>query len=189
MTIQKNRLSIFFLTIMISCHGVLQAQPTQFKKYTNQNYKFSFDIPTYWAMTYRKDEGGFICVPVTKSEKEEYKDCFEGIVFRMELFRINLDSTLVSEGMYTKDGDTYSTRDRTGDSVKAKNIKGSNWTGIYHDNVCEIICDSSRVSAVGGQCQFIYFSNGRVTVCIDTNGRGFDDGVLKRLLDSFRFHK
>jgi hypothetical protein len=126
---------------------------------------------------------------VTKTEKEEYKDCFEGIVFRMELFKTDLDSTLLSEGWYTKQGDTYSTRDRTGDSLKAKNIKGGTWTGIYHDNVCEIICDSNDVRALGGHCEFIYFSNGRITVCIDTNGREFDDAVLKRLLDSFRFYK
>ena len=189
MAIQKNQLCVFLLTISIACCTVIQAQPANFKKYTNQHYKFSFDIPTYWTMEYHKNEGGIICVPMTIAEKREYKDCYEGIVFRMGLFRTNLDSTLVSEGMYTKDGDKYSTRDRTGDSVKAKNLKGGNWTGIYHDNVCEIRCNSSGVHAVGGQCEFIYFSNGGVTVCITTNGREFDNAVLKRLLNSFRFYR
>jgi hypothetical protein len=128
-------------------------------------------------------------VPLTKTEKEEYKECFEGIVFRMELFETNLNSTLLSEGLYTKRGNTYSTRDRTGDSLEAKNIKGTTWKGIYHNNVCEIICDSNDVRALGGHCEFIYISNGRITVCINTNGREFDDAVLKRLLDSFRFYK
>jgi hypothetical protein len=189
MTIQINGLSILLLTVSLSCHGILNAQTIQFKKYTNKDYQFSFDIPSYWTIIYSKDEDGLICVPVTKSEKEEYKNCYEGIVFRMELFKTDLDSTLVSEGMYTKHGNTYSTRDRTGDSLKAKNIKGSNWTGIYHDNVCEIICDTTDVVALGGHCEFIYFSNGKATVCIDTNGREFDEEILKRLLNSFRFYK
>jgi hypothetical protein len=167
----------------------MHAQPTAFIKYTNHDYKFSFYIPAQWEIIYKADEGGLICVPVTKTEKEEYKDCFEGIVFRMELFKTDLETALLSEGSYTKHGDTYSTRDRTGDSLKAKNIKGGTWTGIYHDNVCEIRCDSNNVSALGGKCEFIYFSNGRITVCIVTNGREFDDAVLKKLSDSFRFYK
>jgi hypothetical protein len=188
MTTQINRLSILLLTVCLSCQEILNAQSTQFKKYTNQEYHFSFDIPSYWAIRYSKDQGGLICVPLTEQEKEKYKNCFEGIVFRMELFKTNLDSTLTSEGGYTKIGDTYYTQDRSPDSVKAKNIKGSNWKGIYHDNVCGITCNDG-FHAVRGQCEFIYFSNGRVTVCIDTNGLELDDAVLKKLLDSFRFYR
>jgi hypothetical protein len=188
MITQINRLSILLLTTFFSCQRI-NAQSIQFYKYSNREHQFSFDIPGYWKIIDSKDEGGSICVPLTESEKKEYKDCFEGIVFRMELFKTDLESTLISEGMYTKHGDTYSTRDRTGDSLKGKNIKGGTWTGIYHDNVCEIRCDSNDVHALGGHCEFIYFSNGRITVCITTNGREFDDAVLKKLMTSFRFYK
>lgn len=186
MASQINRLSILLLIVFLSRQGILNAQSPQFKKYTNQEYHFSFDIPNYWTIIYSKDQGGLICVPLTTQEKKKYKDCYEGIVFRMELFRTNLDSTLTAEGRYTKNGDTYYTQDRSSDSVKAKNIKGGNWKGIYHDNACGITCNDG-FHAVGGQCEFIYFSNGRVTVCIDTNGLELDDTILKKLLDSFRF--
>jgi hypothetical protein len=128
-------------------------------------------------------------VPLTASEKEEYKDCFEGIVFRMAFFKSGLDSALAESGMYTKNGNTYSTRDRTGDTVQAKNTTGTSWRGIYHNNACEINCQSTGIHAIAGQCEFLYFSNGQMTVCIETNGRAFDPPVLKRLLASFRFHK
>jgi hypothetical protein len=108
----------------------MHAQPIPFKKYTNRDYTYSFDIPVYWEIMNKADEGGLICVPVTKTEKEKYKDCFEGIIFRMELFKTDLDSTLLSSGIYTKQGDGYSIRDRTGDSIQTKNLKGNNWIGI-----------------------------------------------------------
>jgi hypothetical protein len=188
MTTPRNRLFLLLLTISLFCRGILNAQSIQFKKYVNQEYHFSFDIPSYWTIRFSKDQGGLICVPLTKKEKEKYRDCFEGIVFRMELFNANLDSTLATEGAYTKVGDTYYTIDRTYDSVKSKNIKGSSWKGIYHDNVCGITC-ANGFHAVAEQCEFIYFSNGKATVCINTNGREFDDAILKKLLNSFRFYQ
>jgi hypothetical protein len=184
----RNRLSILLLAISLFSQGILDAQSIQFKKYVNQAYHFSFDIPSYWTIRFNKDQGGLICVPLTKQEMEKYKDCFEGIVFRMELFNSNLDSTLATEGVYTKVGDTYYTTDRTRDSVKSQNIKGSSWNGIYHDNVCGIMC-ADGFHAAAGQCEFMYFSNGKTTVCINTNGRELDDAVLKKLLNSFRFYQ
>lgn len=77
--------------------------------------------------------------------------------------------------------------DRERDSVKADNIKGKTWTGIYHNNVCGIKCTDTGFHAVAGQCEFIYFSNNKTTVLIDTNGAQFDDYVLKRIISTFEF--
>lgn len=183
-----NRTFLLSLIIALTFQGS-NAQSIAFKKYTNQEHQFSFDIPGYWKIINSKEQDGLVCVPLTASEREEYKDCFEGIVFRMEIFTSGLDSALLAEGMYTKKAGGYVTRDRTGDSIQTKNIKGSTWKGIYHDNVCEISCESSGVHALGGHCEFLYFSSGITTVCIDTNGRAFDPAILKKLLDSFKFLK
>jgi hypothetical protein len=181
-----NRIVIFLLTIFFfnSASGYGQ---TEFKRYTNQSYNFSFDIPSRWTIKYSKEQDGLICVPTTKVEKEIYEDCFEGIVFRMDFFRLDLDSALAAQGVYTKEGNYYYTSDRERDSVKTENIKGKNWIGIYHNNVCGISCKNNGFHAVGGQCEFIYFSNGKTTICINTNGRAFDNEILKRLINSFRF--
>ena len=187
MTTQINRLSILLLTVCLSCQGVLNAQSTQFKKYNNQRYHFSFDLPVNWTIVYSKTQDGLICIPLTKQEREIYSDCYEGIVFRMDITPMALDSALADDGNYTKVGDTYYTHDRINDSVRVKTIKGANWRGIYHDNVCGISCDG-HFHAVAGHCEFIYFSNGKITVCIDTNGLEFDDAVLKKLLESFKFY-
>ncbi len=170
--------------ICLFCQGVLSAQSTQFKKYNNQQYHFSFDLPANWAIIYSKAQDGLICIPLTKQEKEIYSDCYEGIVFRMNIITMALDSALADEGKYTKVGDTYYTHDRINDSVRVKTIKGPNWRGIYHDNVCGISCDG-HFHAAAGHCEFIYFSNGKITICIDTNGLEFDVAVLKKLLDQF----
>ena len=173
---------MFFLNL-----DLIYGQTTEFKKYTNQSYKFSFDIPSGWTIKYSKEQDGFICVPTTKTEKEMYEDCFEGIVFRMFFYNLGLDTTLLKDGLYTKEDDTYYITDRVNESVKAENIHGKNWTGIYHNNVCGISCKENGFHAAGGQCQFIYFSNGTTTICVTTNGREFADDVLKRLINSFRF--
>lgn len=183
-----NRLPIFFLTILLFCSGLIHGQTIQFKKYTNQVYKFSFDIPNYWAIKYSKLQAGFICEPVTKREKEKYRNCFEGIVFRINFYTAGLDSTLINEGSYTKTGDTYYTSDRFSDSIKAKIINGKNWKGIYHRNICGISCKENGFHAAGGQCDFLYFSNGTTTISINTNGKQFDSKILKRLISSFKFY-
>lgn len=170
------------------CSALTFGQTSNFKTYTNQTYNFSFEMPTYWTIIYSKLQDGFVCVPLTKSQKENYKDCFEGIVFRLEFYKSSLDSTLLGDGLYTKKGDKYYITSTLNDSVEIKNIKGKNWTGIYHDNVCGISCKDSGFHAAAGQCEFIYFSNGKTTICINTNGREFDDDVLKRLLKSFKFN-
>jgi len=183
-----NNLTIVLLATFIFNSHLCQGQTIPFKKYTNSTYNFSFDIPNYWIIKYSKEQDGFVCVPTTKSEKENYADCFEGIVFRLDFYKSSLDSTLLSDGLYTKIADTYYTSDRVNDSVKAKNIKGKNWTGIYHNNICGISCKDTGFHGAAGQCQFLYFSNGKTTICINTNGREFDDVVLKRLISSFRFN-
>lgn len=105
----------------------------------------------------------------------------------MDFFHYGLDSTLGEQG-YSKVGDTYYTTDRVNDSVKTENIKGKTWTGIYHNNVCGIICIDNGFHAAGGQCEFLYFSNGKVTICINTNGSQFDDKILKEIIKSFKFY-
>jgi len=102
-----NKLAIFFLTIFFFNHDLIYGQTIQFKKYTNQTYKFSFDIPGSWTIKYSQEQDGFICMPMTKAEKGSYQDCFEGIVFRMDFYKSSLDSTLLLDGLYTKIGNTY----------------------------------------------------------------------------------
>ena len=178
---------LLLLSILLTKVDLVHGQTGQFKKYTNQEYKFSFDIPKNWTIKYSKEQDGFICVPITKAEKETYADCFEGIVFRLNFYKSSLDSVLLSDGLYRKTGDTYYTSDRVNDSVLAKNIQGKNWTGIYHNNICGIGCKETGFHGAGGQCEFVYFSNGKTTICIDTNGREFEETVLKRIISSFQF--
>ncbi len=180
------KLSIVLLTLFFFNTASTIGQTT-YKKYSNNTYKVSFDIPNYWAIQFSKEQAGFICAPITTAEKTIYKDCFEGIVFRMFFYNSTLDSTLINDG-YTKTGNTYFTTDRVNNQVKTENIKGSNWTGIYHNNICGISCKLKGVQGAGGHCQFIYFSNGKTTVCITTNGKELKDEILKRLKTSFRFN-
>jgi len=167
--------------------GFTEGQSSQFRTYNNVKYRFTFNIQRTWKILYSKNEGGFICIPTTTEEKAAYNDCFESIVFRMDFFDYGLDSTLHEQG-YSKIGDTYYTTDRVNNSVKTETMKGNTWTGIYHNNVCGIMCKDNGFHAAAGQCEFLYFSNGKVTVCINTNGRQFDNKALNEIIKSFEFY-
>lgn len=182
------RLTALISVLFVFLNYSVAAQAISFKKYVDRSHGFSFDIPTYWTIKYDHLQDGVICIPVIKSQTAIFRDCFEGIVFRMDFFNTGLDSTLSDQG-YSKAGETYYTSDRVNDTVKAENIQGKNWTGIYHNNVCGISCADNGFHAAGGECQFLFFSNGSTTVCINTNGRAFDDPVLKRIINSFHFTK
>ena len=178
---------IFVLPVLLCLNNTVHGQTIAYKKYTNNTYHVSFDVPDFWTIKYSKAQFGFVCVPVTKAQIKMYKDCFEGIVFRLDFYKSPLDSVLLNNGNYTKAGDIYFTSDRFNDSIKTQPIKGATWKGIYHNNVCGINCKSNGEHAAAGQCQFFYFSNDTTTVCINTNGKEMTEKVYKKILGSFQF--
>ena len=164
---------------------VCVAQRIHYKVFKDMVHKFSFDIPAYWSISYSKKQGGIVCKPTTNAQKKVYKDCFEGIVFRLEYLNYSLDSLL--EEQYEKEGENYVTSDRISNKIPVKSIKGKTWKGIRHNNTCGISCKTDGFHAAAGECQFIWFSNGTATVGISTNGRAFNNSILNRIISSFEF--
>jgi hypothetical protein len=166
-------------------------QNKEFKTYSDSKCHFSFDIPSIWEIANNTDTIDFntisICKPTTKEELDSYKDCFGGIIFYIFRYDTSLDKTLQEEGYRIYD-DTYYTTDRVNDSVQTENIKGENWIGIYHNNICGISCEETGFHAAAGQCEFFYFSDGRMTICITTNGHSFDENIKIQLLKTFKFN-
>jgi hypothetical protein len=106
----------------------------------------------------------------------------------LNFYNAPLDTVLMKEGPYTKAGGRYYTSDRYSDSIQTENINGKYWKGIYHRNTCGINCKDTKFHGAGGTCDFLYFSNDKATVSINTNGRPFDKKILKRLINTFRFN-
>ena len=179
---------ILILSALFIYPVLTSGQTNNFRKYVNQTYKCSFEIPNYWTIKFSKLQGGFVCIPSTNFQKDIYDDCYDGIVFRLDFYTSNLDSTLLEEGLYTKDGGKYYTSDRIQNGLPCEYVEGKNWNGIYHNNICGISCKGDGFHAAAGQCETIYFSNGQTTICINTNGRQFEDAILKRLIKSFKFN-
>lgn len=182
MTITRH---ILFIMQLLVFSTTLFAQTSSFKKYIDTTHKVSFDIPTYWTIKYSKEQEGVICIPITKAQKDIYKNCFEGIVFRMNFSNYGLGTLLFQQ--FDKIGNNYVTSDRVRDNVPVKFIKGKNWKGIRHDNICGISCNDSGFHAGAGECQFFYFCKGNMTVEIQTNGRALEQNVIARLISSFYF--
>jgi hypothetical protein len=186
LNVKMIKINLTLLLILFSlCSLTSTAQTNSFKKYIDTAHKISFDIPNYWTIKYSKEQEGIICVPTTKAQKEIFKDCFEGIVFRIDFFNFGLDTLLYEQ--FDKIGDDYVTSDRVRHDVPVKFIKGKNWKGIRHDNICGITCKDNDFHAGAGECQFFYFCKGDRTVEIQTNGRALHENVIARLISSFKF--
>ena len=185
---------IFFVFQLLICISLFQCKQPEFKKYSYNNIftkiNYSFDIPKTWVIEPDSDITVFIgvCKPTIKEEIDDYEKCFEWIIFRIQYFNSNLDSTLISTGMYQKKDGSYVTSDRVSNDVKTEKLSGRNWTGLYHLNACGIKCNDSGFHPDDGECEFIYFSDGRETICISTNGKRLDKEVLKQIEDSFSFN-
>lgn len=178
----------FPLLILLLAFQFSATSQQSYRLYKNTAKGFSFMYPSYWTVKQSANDGIFIanCEPGTPEEAEKFKECFENIVFRIGFYDNSLDSTLSRDG-YVKINGNYLTSDRVNDSVWTKNIKGTNWKGIYHLNVCGIKCDDTGFHAAAGECEYIYFSRKNKTVMITTNGRKLGDIVLTRLITTFRF--
>ena len=177
-------IKILLAVLAWSIMGVLLAQGS-YKTYKNNQHRFSFLYPTVWNITPSNDKDFYaICVPSTEKEKEAYDYCFDGIVFYLQFFKSSLDSTLTDQGYY-KTGNDYFTNDKTSDHVKTFKIHGRGWTGIYNKNNCGISCKDGEHHT--GECDFLYFSDGKKTVCIQTVGRGFDNSVFDEIKNTFKF--
>jgi hypothetical protein len=178
---------------MTVCSSFLIGQNLEFKKYNYDNdlanLHFTFDIPKTWTIKIENNETGFsaLCKPTTKEERSIYNYCFEGIIFRIQYFKSDLDSTLKSKGLYRKNRDTYITSDRVSDSVKTQTMLGETWIGLYHLNICGVTCIDNGFHGAAGECEYIYFSHGEQTICISTNGKAFEKNVLERIKSSFSF--
>lgn len=187
--------ALIFVFLTTVFNTITFGQAVEFKKYSYDNdsakLHFSFDIPSTWSIKYYNDGKSFmgVCRPTTKEELETYNYCWEGIVFRLQYFPSDLDSTLKTAGGYSIVGDNYITSDRVNNSVPTKKLTGINWTGLYHNNTCGITCTDNGFHAAAGECEFIYFSDGKQTIYISTNGKAFQDNVLKNIIATFKFDK
>jgi hypothetical protein len=182
-----RRLRYLLLIFCASTFFNAFGQKNHFKKYTNSVHHFYFLIPENWDIKYNAIDDSWVCTPLSPEEKAAYARCYGGIVFKMDFYFSGLDEALLNiGGPYTKVGGSYYTSGRY--KVKAKNIKGPGWGGIYYNNACGINCSGKDFNAATGECEDIYFSNGKITVLLETNGRSIDKSVLDMLVKSIHFY-
>jgi hypothetical protein len=174
-------LTVFFI-LLVS----FSMQKETYKTYADSRHHFSFAYPAVWKIIRSKDTSFYaVCVPAIKKEKEQYDFCFDDIVFYIKVFNTALDSTLLSHG-YRKIRNDYFTSDNFSDSVKTSKMSGLRWKGLYHHNDCKISCKDGSHHA--GDCEFLYFSNDRQTILIESSAAGFEKNVFDKIKTTFRFN-
>jgi hypothetical protein len=192
------KLTIFIL-LSISWTSSLHGQNNKFNKFTfklNDSYNklnFSFDIPVDWNISKDTIDGtGYFlnCSPSSDSEIVKYSDCNDGIIFRVKYFSSNLDTAIATMGLCDKGNNIYLTIG-IDNSIKItirNDIKGETYRGLYYWYNGEVNCKSNkRKKKKTGDYEFIYFSDGKQTICLITNGKKLDDLIFNRITESFRF--
>lgn len=179
---------LFILLILCASSDLnVSGKQIHFKKYINSVHHFSFLIPENWDIRYNAINDSWICTPLSPEEKAVYARCYQGIVFKMGFYFSGIDEALLNlGGPYVKMGGSYYTSGRF--KVKAKDIKGPGWMGIYYNNACGINCNGKDFHTSAGECEDIYFSNGKITVLLETNGRALDKPILNMLTKSIHFY-
>ncbi len=191
--------TIFFIILTIICSTFARGQNSEFKKYSynhNDNYSilnFSLDIPSNWSINEETVDGtGYflICKPINDSEVVKYSDCFEGIAFRIKSMSCNLDAALLRMGLEKQSdlatSEIYMTTFEGKIKILiTKSFTGEKYKGIYYTINNDIICKDNKLHKVNGQYQYIYFSDGKQTICIITNGKSLEENVFRRIIESF----
>ncbi|HLZ85979.1 MAG TPA: hypothetical protein VKQ52_02010 [Puia sp.] len=166
-----TRIVTLLLIVLVFSAAPISAQQIRFKTYTDSQHKFSIDIPDSWQIKYNKRKGGYIAVPTASEEKVSIDSCHGGIIFRLRFYKPGLKH------------------------LHGEKIRGLNWTGIYHSDACGYTCKGDILYGAKGEyqyrgaCQYLYFWNNDLTVCIRSNAISFEEAVRKRMIASFRFFK
>jgi len=160
-----------------------------YKLYTNQQYHFQFEIPAEYKMAPSGDGEDYNLEAVTKADKKRFED-YNGIVFSLKVKKQSLESSL--EGDFTKGtGGDYYFKGVLNDSLKkATKIVGIGFTGLKKVISCRVSSTESNGqtdSMVMDGCETIYISNGKITLCIGTNGLAIEDEDYDRIIKTLKF--
>lgn len=193
--IRQTLLTILTATLVVS---FAYAQTHTFKTYKYEhidNYtklNFSFDIPTDWTINPETIDGtGYflLCTPTSESEVAKYNDCFGGMPFRIIYRNGNLDTVLTQMGLRKKSEGLYLTTFNGKIKIEiTTNIASETYNGLYYTITDQVACTDKKKSKVAAKYQFLYFSNGRQTIIVETNGRAFDDIVFNKIIETFKFN-
>ena len=190
------------LIILTAFPLAIFAQNRTYSTYRNVSGLFSFECPNTWislidSSSLSDNESNELnnrelpleeFVSNKKEEADIYRNCYDGIIFYLEVNDKSLDSTLLSNNLYIKkEGDYFGTfAFMSNELVPTEKINGHNWFGIHHFNSCSISCKEGN-SAIVEECEFLYLSNNKYTVSISTTGKAIDPDVLKVILSTFKF--
>lgn len=182
----KKQIKLIILFCGLSVVMMGQAD-LDYKLYRDTLNGIKFEIPEKWEIQKLESlaDNTYICIPTDPLEIEEYRECFDTIVFRCMIYEKGVEEFLTESDFYERVGDDYYTSDRFTDMLKTTPINKKNYLGIYHLNVCGISCEETGFYAAAGECETVVIGNLIKTVSISTEGKAFDSEVLKNLIDSF----
>jgi len=191
-----NQLKLIFsslLLILFSKIAFCQLRFETYKYETNNNFfhlNFSFDIPTDWMLSPENDDGsGYFLRCTTKADFESNGTCSSGFYFKIKYSKNNLDSTLQKMHIQSKSDGMYLTSFKNQIRILiATNISGESFKGIYYSIHDDHVCTDKKNKNVPGDYQFVYFSNERQTLIIETDGQKLGENILNRIINSFKFY-
>ncbi len=175
------------LAFYILSYTTLALSQTANKKYINTNGNFSIELPQNWSVLNDNtvENRIAICVPSLDKELKEYANCYAGIVFYIEKYKTDLQTTLINKG-YLINNDSVFALDKKNKKIEVAKLQKNNYKGAYNQVVCNFICKDSD-KATSGKCDFLFFNINSRTICIYTNGKPLSAAVKNNIIASFKF--
>ena len=182
---------LFFL-----CFFLTPLREIEFKEYKYSNeysgLSFSFEMPENWEMNREMDGTGYFLNCTSANKTSNIEKCYMGVFFKIKYISGPLDSALAQTGVVKKTSNIFETWLKKADDGKIKIIvpiaqEKENFASVHFTYEEEYKCDQSKKKKKTGFTQFLYFSNKKETVCIQTDGNKLDEEVLKRIMGTFRF--
>lgn len=188
----KRTKNILLATLFLLNTSIAFSQTDGFKEYSynpdyNNKLNFSFEIPESWIISTEFDGTGYLlnCTPEKKNQIEEFDNCFEGAIFKIKYYEGNLETALNTIGLIEQKNGVYLKNAETIEIVVTHELNGETYDGLYYLKLHDIVCEDEKI--IKGQFQFIFFSDGKQTICLETMGKKLDENVLNRIERTFKY--
>ena len=161
-----------------------------YKLYVNKVYHFQFEIPAEYKMVATGDGEDYNLEAITKADKKRFED-YDGIVFSLKVQKQSLEASVESDFEKGSDGEYYF-RGVFNDSLKkATKITQAGFTGLKKVISCRVTSkerNGHTDSTVMEGCETVYLSNGKLTLCLRTDGIAIEDDDLNTIIQTLKFN-
>ncbi len=175
--------------------GNLYSQEPSFKVFNYDNprssLRFSLNIPRTWAEVQEPHGSSYIrSFFVLDSLGGASKSlCLDSVKYKLRYFSVPIPEAMEKMGFIARGNDLFQFEYNDFiNLVVGFEIKGNNYTGLNCSFRSNLPCEKKKSKKKAGEIQFLFFTNGHETVCLQNNGIALPEEELKEIEKTFQFN-